>query len=140
MKCFTNNLANTVLQCFVYGTQKFGLRFHVRGDRGVENVDIARFMIQSRGFNRGSFIAGRSVHNQRIERLWAEVNRVVSAFYGDLFVFMEEDGILDSHNEQHIFALHYVYLPAIRASLDKFILPWNHHGLRTMNSATPLAL
>ena len=108
---------------------KFGLPFSVRGDRGVENVDVARFMIQSRGLNRRSFIAGRSFHNQTIERLWAEVNRVVSAFYGDLFVFMEEDGILDSHSEQHIFALHYVYLPAIRASLDEFILQWNHHGL-----------
>lgn len=46
LKCFTNNLANTVLQCFTFGTQKFGLSFLVRGDRGVENVDAALFMIQ----------------------------------------------------------------------------------------------
>ena len=140
LKCFTNNLANTVLQCFINGTQEYGLLFRVRGDRGVENVDVARFMIHNRGLNRGSFIAGRSVHNQRIERLWAEVNRVLSAFYGDLFVFMEEDGVLDSNNEQHIFVLHYVYLPAIRASLDEFVRQWSYHGLRTMSSTSPLAL
>ena len=29
LKCFTNNLANTVLQCYIYGTQKFGLPFRV---------------------------------------------------------------------------------------------------------------
>ena len=46
LKCFTNNLANTVLQCFTLGTQKFGLPFLLRGDRGVENVDAALFMIQ----------------------------------------------------------------------------------------------
>ncbi|CAH3115030.1 unnamed protein product [Pocillopora meandrina] len=41
-----NNLANTVLHCFVNGTQEFGLPFCVRGDRGVENVDRMVFLIQ----------------------------------------------------------------------------------------------
>ena len=49
-----NNLANTVLHCFVNGTQEFGLPFCVRGDRGVENVDVASFIIQNRWLNRGS--------------------------------------------------------------------------------------
>ena len=51
---FANNLANTVLHCFVNGTQEFGLPFCVRGDRGVENVDVASFIIQNRWLNRGS--------------------------------------------------------------------------------------
>lgn len=78
LKCSTNNLAHTVLQCFVKGTQEFGLPSCVRGDRGVNNVDVSRYMISSTGINRRSFIAGRSFHNQRIERLWTEVNELAA--------------------------------------------------------------
>ena len=140
LKCATNFLSSTVLQCFIEGTHDFGLPLRARGDHGVENVEIARFMVESRGDNRGSFIAERSVHNVRIERLWREMNRVVIAFYKDIFHFLEDSCLLDSNSELNLFALQFIYLPRINASLEQFVEQWNYHGIRTARYQSPMAL
>ena len=64
----------------------------------------------------------------------------MSALYKDVFDFLENNELLDSLNEVHLLALHYVYLPRINLSLVEFQRQWNHHGIRTANHQTPLTL
>ena len=111
MRCSDNNTAETVTE--------YGLPERVRSDQGGKNRLVALHMIRYRGDDR-RMIVGSSVHNQRIERLWRDLHRCVIAVYYNIFYFLEYHGILEPTNEQHLFCLHYVYIPRINASLDTF--------------------
>lgn len=136
LECCTNNRAYTVLTFFQQGVARFGLPYRVRGDRGGENTEVARYMIHNQGSERGSFIVGRSVHNQRIECFWADVNRVVSDFYKQLFQYMEHYDILDSTSEVHLWALHFVYLGRIQRS-EICLIKTNKQKKKTLSPWSP---
>ncbi|XP_062304625.1 uncharacterized protein LOC134009010 isoform X2 [Osmerus eperlanus] len=97
----TNNRASTVLESFIGGINKFGLPSRVRSDKGGENIDVAQFMVEHRGENRNSHITGRSVHNQRIERLWRDVYIQVLDPFHVLFRNLEREGMLNPDDESY---------------------------------------
>lgn len=53
---------------------------------------------------------------------------------------MERRNILNPDSEVDLFCLHYFAVPLIECALNRFLLSWNHHTLRTEANQTPLQL
>ena len=130
-----NNCSDTVLELFEKATIEVDcIPRAVRSDKGGENVGVCQFMLA----NNCEFITGRSVHNQRIERLWRDLSSSVTKFYRRYLDALEnvidEQGrqVLDIDDELDLWALHYVYLPRLKQSCEEWLNGWNLHNLDGM--------
>ena len=65
-------LADTVYNLFEHALNDFGTPSRIQTNNSGENVRIWERMTKLRGQIRGSYVAGSSVHNERIERLWRD--------------------------------------------------------------------
>ncbi|XP_036066778.1 uncharacterized protein LOC112141320 [Oryzias melastigma] len=133
----TNNRSQTALTFFLKAVENHGWPSRVRGDEGVENVGIAEAMFSVKGTGRGSFIAGKSVHNQRIERLWRDVWTSVTQLYYEVLHGLEEDGLLDLSDILHLFCVHYIFLPRLANALHTFTEGWDNHPLKSEGGLSP---
>lgn len=111
LKASSNHRSDMVFHSFVEAIVQCGLPSRVRCDNGGENNAVCLFMNVFRGFTRGSALRGRRTHNQRIKRLWRDIWRGISNTYYAFFMLLEREGKIDSTNEMHLWALHYVYIP-----------------------------
>ena len=66
-------------------------------------------MIAIRGEDTNAYIAGSSVHNCHIERLWTDMKSRVVCTYATVFKQLESSGVLDMENDTHLFCLLYVF-------------------------------
>ncbi|XP_062514261.1 uncharacterized protein LOC134189884 isoform X2 [Corticium candelabrum] len=139
LHCSSDNCADTVLRLFQEGVTKYGLPSRIRIDKGGENVDVAMYLLMHplRGPGRSTVIVGKSVHNQRIERMWRDVYEGVVYFYHSLFYHLESIGMLDPSNELDLFCLHFVYISRINSHLTSWQKAWIKHPMRSEHNLTP---
>ena len=86
-------------------------------------------MIQHQG-EYGAVIAGKSVQNQRVERLNGDLNRHVNRPFSEIFHDLQLRGELKAKNDVDLFFLQFVYLPSW--AIGEFVnLSYNCHSLLT---------
>lgn len=59
IRASNNNRASTVLDVFLSAIEVHGTPSRVRGDHGTENLEVAEWMEEHAGPNRGSYIWGK---------------------------------------------------------------------------------
>lgn len=80
------------------------------------------------------------MHNQRIERLWRDLNCHVLSHYREIFQTLEAEYFVDFNDSLSLFVLHYLYMDVINEELQLYQHAWNIHGLRTERYQSPMNL
>ncbi|KAK6995573.1 hypothetical protein R3P38DRAFT_3407633 [Favolaschia claudopus] len=129
IRVHNNNRGASVLRLLLDVIALHGCPSRMRGDHGVENIEVAEYMERVKGSGRGSFIWGRSVHNTRIERLWYDVTHGFGKKWKVLFLDLETNHGLNPTRPGHIWLLHHLFLASINRDALDWCEAWNSHQL-----------
>ncbi|KAG6914284.1 hypothetical protein DXG01_001300 [Tephrocybe rancida] len=140
LRCSNNKRSRTMESVFKGGVEVYGWPSRVQADFGTENNRVEVIMIDKWGAAHRAYLRGRSIHNVRIERLWRDVRRYALEFFRQIFLHLEQSGLLDMEEPAHRIVLYLVYEPQVQKQLDKTVASWNFHKLRTARNLTPIAL
>ncbi|KAK6984522.1 hypothetical protein R3P38DRAFT_3425221 [Favolaschia claudopus] len=124
-----NNRGASVLQLLRDVIATHGRPSRMRGDHGVENIEVAIYMEEMNGSGRGSFIWGRSVHNTRIERLWYDVTHGFGKKWKSFFLDLEANHGLNPTRPGHVWLLHHLFLSSVNRDAQDWAEAWNSHQL-----------
>lgn len=113
--------------------------FQSLSDQTVEGA-VWRRMIASHNYDYSSVIRGSSVHNERVERLWRDVNRCVGSDFSGIFRELETNSMLNPLNETDLYCLHYIFLTRINKYINEFKETWNNHSLSSEGNMSPYQL
>ncbi|XP_046448542.1 uncharacterized protein LOC124197236 isoform X2 [Daphnia pulex] len=136
----SNNRAETTLRQFLIAVAKWGLPLRVRSDHGTENYGVCDFMLVARSEVSNPFIAGTSVHNQRVERSWRDVFETALEPFHAMFYAWEGNGHLNPSNMIDLVSLHISCKPLLIKTIECFAHGWNNHPLSTEHNETPTRL
>ncbi|KAK6977130.1 hypothetical protein R3P38DRAFT_2560206 [Favolaschia claudopus] len=129
IRVHNNNRGASVLRLLLDVITLHGCPSRMRGDHGVENIEVAVYMEEVKGPGRGSFIWGRSVHNTRIERLWYDVTHGFGKKWKVFFLDLETNHGLNPTRPGHIWLLHHLFLASINRDAQDWAEAWNSHQL-----------
>ena len=99
----------------------------VRGDRGTENVFVARIQRHLRENHSDSFageksfLYGRSVSNQRIEAWWSFLRKTETNWWMNFLKDLREQGIYSDVDPVQVECLKIAFMPVIQDELDRVI-------------------
>jgi hypothetical protein len=134
LECHDNNRAVTLLEQFGRAVALHSFPLYLRTDHGGENVLMHQCMRIARGDQ--SSLLGSSTRNQRIEHFWHYVWTKVLYPFVVVFEALEEYGV-DYEDDEHVFCLHFLFVPIINLALQHFAAYWNSHKMRELENHSP---